>query len=58
MKGSVERTNAKNWDKRLQAKQEKCLDADCSVSFSIFYIKGENNENARKNLSKIWTKKF
>ena len=58
MKGSVEITNAKNWDKRLQPKQEQCLDADCSVSFSIFYIKGENNENAPKNLSKNWTKKF
>ena len=58
MKGSVEITNAKNWDKRLQPKQEQCLEADCSVSFSIFYIKGENNENAPKNLSKNWTKKF
>ena len=58
MKGSVEINNAKNWGKRLPPKQENCLDADCSVSFSIFYIKGENNENAPKNLSKIWTKKF
>ena len=58
MKGSDEITNAKNWDKRLQPKEEKCLDADCSVSFLIFYIKGESNENAPKILSKIWTKKF
>ena len=58
MKGSVDITNARNWDKRLQPKQEKCLDADCSVSFSIFYIKGKNNENAPINLSKILTKKF